>query len=130
MSGKFRNRTTSNLRRVASSLDLLRALKRSRSFAEPKVVGLASPEATSLPPQAPPFLAELPPVGATYEPQQHATKKLKAIIEENYYGTFFENAIKTVSAQNIKSRTVTKSNNCYLEVVSLSVKISVVGRVK
>ena len=61
MSGKFRNRTTSNLRRVASSLDLLRALKRSRSFAEPKVVGLASPEATSLPPQAPPFLAELPP---------------------------------------------------------------------
>ncbi len=101
MSGKFRNRTTSNLRRVASSLDLLRALKRSRSFAEPKVVGLASPEATSLPPQAPPFLADLPPVGAVYEPQQSATKKLKAIIEENYYGTFFENAIKTVSEQNI-----------------------------
>ncbi len=46
-------------------------------------------------------MAGLPPVGAVYEPQQHPTKKLKAIIEENYYGTFFENAIKTVSEQNI-----------------------------
>lgn len=101
MSAKFRNLSASVRSRVASSLDLLQALKRASPLLEPKIVGLASPEATSLPPQAPPFLAGLPPIGAVYKPQQPATQKLKAIIEENYYGTFFENAIKVVSAENI-----------------------------
>jgi phosphatidylserine decarboxylase len=102
MSSKFRNRSASAARRrVASPLDLLRALKRSRSVVEQKTAGLASAAMPSLPPQAPPFLGELPPEGAVYVPEQPATKKLKEIIEENYYGTFFENAIKTVSAQNI-----------------------------
>ncbi len=101
MSAKFRNLSASVRSRVASSLDLLQALKRASPLLKTKIVGLASPEATSLPPQAPPFLAGLPPIGAVYEPQQPATQELKAIIEENYYGTFFENAIKVVSAENI-----------------------------
>ncbi|MGK7927361.1 MAG: phosphatidylserine decarboxylase, partial [Spirulina sp.] len=101
MSAKFRKGSISARSHVASSLDLLRALKRSSRIVEPKTLGLASPEATSLPPQAPSFLGNLPPEGVVYEPQQPATKKLKQIIEENYYGTFFEEAIKTVSDQKI-----------------------------
>jgi phosphatidylserine decarboxylase len=56
---------------------------------------------TPLPPQAPPFLKDLPLEGELYDPEQPATKNLKEIIETNYYGIFFENAIKTVSAQKI-----------------------------
>jgi len=101
MSSKFRNRSTSVRRRVASPLDLLRALKRSRSVVEPQTARLASAEKTLLPPQAPPFLWDMPPKGVVYVPKQPATQKLKEIIEANYYGTFFENAIKTVSTQKI-----------------------------
>ena len=98
MSAKFRKRSGFVRNRVATALDLLRALKRSRI--EP-LKGLASPEATQLPPQAPPFLQDLPPEGKVYDPQQPATRELKQIIEENYYQSNFENAIKTVSAEKI-----------------------------
>jgi phosphatidylserine decarboxylase len=102
MSSNSRGRSASvRPRRVASALDLHRALKRSRSVAEPPAAGLASPGASRLPPQAPPFLGDLPPEGAVYEPQQQATKELKAIIDENYYGAAFADAIKTVSAQKV-----------------------------
>jgi len=105
MSSKFRNRCTpGHQHRVASPLDLLRALKRSHfcsNIVEQKPTGLASATETKLPPQAPPFLYGIPPEGTVYVPKQPATQKLKKIIEENYYGTFFENAIRTVSTQNI-----------------------------
>ncbi len=102
MSSNSRGRsTTSRRHRVASALDLHRALKRSQRAAEPPVAGLASAEASRLPPQAPPFLADLPAEGTVYEPRQPATRELKVIIEENYYGAAFENAIRTVSAQKV-----------------------------
>jgi len=102
MSGKFRNYSRSIRRRVASSLDLQRALKRSRSMVGVTKAGLASAtKQAQLLPQQPPFLANLPSEGEVYTPQQPITQKLQKIIEENYYGTFFEEAIKTVSSQNI-----------------------------
>jgi phosphatidylserine decarboxylase len=102
MSRKLRNRSASVRHRVASPLDLLRALKRSRSIVVPKKAGrLASVANTSLPPQAPQFLGDIPPEGTVYIPVQPATQTLKAIIEENYYSQNFENAIQMVSAQNI-----------------------------
>ena len=90
-------RSASSRSREAKPLDSLRALKRSLPDV-PKVVPAEFPR---LPLQSPPFLADLPPVGTVYEPQQKATKELKKIIDENYYGTFFEEAIKEVSKQLI-----------------------------
>jgi len=87
--------------RVASALDLARALKRSRGAAAPQVAGLSSAAATTRPPQAPPFLKDLPPAGTAYEPEQPATRALKAIIEAHRYRAFFEDAVKTVSAQKV-----------------------------
>lgn len=101
MSSKSRNSAVSARRRVATAQDLMQVLKRADAFLKPKVKSLASPDATSLPPQAPLFLGDMPPVGTIYEPKQPATKKLKKIIEENYYSASFESAIKTVSAQRI-----------------------------
>ncbi|MCX7092511.1 MAG: phosphatidylserine decarboxylase [Methylobacter sp.] len=101
MSSKSRNSAVSARRRVATAQDLMQVLKRADAFLKPKVKSLASPDATSLPPQAPMFLGDIPPVGTVYEPKQPATKKLKKIIEENYYSASFESAIKTVSAQRI-----------------------------
>jgi phosphatidylserine decarboxylase len=88
-------------RRVASASDLARFLNRSLATAAPGAASLAAPVAPGLPPQAPQFLKDLPSVGAVYEPQQPATKKLKEIIEELYYSAAFQDAVKTVSAQNI-----------------------------
>ncbi|AGP36782.1 phosphatidylserine decarboxylase [Sorangium cellulosum] len=88
-------------RRVASAQDLDRALKRSHETAGPATGELASAAAKQLPPQAPPFLRDLPKEGVAYEPQQPATKELKSIIEANYYRGAFEDAIKTVSAQSV-----------------------------
>lgn len=88
-------------RRVATSMDLARALKRSLGAAAPGAAGLASLEATGLPPPAPLFLKDLPPRGTAYEPQQPATKKLMAIIEEHYYSSAFKDAVMTVSTQHI-----------------------------
>jgi len=94
------NSTPVHTRRVASALDLHRALERSRSAAEPAQAPLRSAEHEG-PPQAPTFLKDLSPVGTVYEPKQPATRKLKAIIDENYYAAAFESAIQTVSAQRI-----------------------------
>lgn len=44
---------------------------------------------------------DLPPEGTSYEPEQSATKVLKAIIEQHYYGSSFEDALTTVSTQKI-----------------------------
>lgn len=82
--------------RVATALDLHRALQRAEE--QPTAVRKAEAQ---LPPEAPPFLKGLPKRWQTYEPQQPATKKLKAVIEENYYTTFFEETIKEVSRQHI-----------------------------
>ncbi|MGC1377621.1 MAG: phosphatidylserine decarboxylase [Anaerolineales bacterium] len=102
MSSKSRNSSVSIRRRVATAQDLAQAIKRAHASLEPKVMSFASPNATtSLPPQAPPFLGDIPPIGVVYEPQQPATKKLKKIIEENYYTAAFESAIKTVSLQRV-----------------------------
>ncbi len=101
MSSRTRRRSASARCGVASSLDLHRALKRSRAAAEPKAQGLASITEKRCPPQAPPFLGDLPPVGTVYDPQQPATQELKRIIDENYYGTFFTEAIQEVSAQHV-----------------------------
>jgi phosphatidylserine decarboxylase len=82
-------------RRVASALDLHRFLERSRSATE------SAPAGGEGQPQAPRFLKDLPPEGTVYEPKQPATRKLKHLIDENYYGAAFESAIKTVSKQKI-----------------------------
>lgn len=95
------NRNRSSRSRVATQLDLMRALERSLSAVAQKAAGLASSEATSLPPQAPPFLEDIPPVGTAYKPKQQATKKLEKIIEENYYRDNFEKSIAAVSEQKI-----------------------------
>jgi len=87
-------------RRVASAQDLHRVLERSQSAAEPARAPLRS-ERHEGPPQAPPFLKDIPPEGTVYEPKQPATRKLKALIDENYYEGAFERAIKTVSEQKI-----------------------------
>jgi phosphatidylserine decarboxylase len=92
--------TPVHTRRVASALDLHRALERSRSVSEPAPATLRSAGHEG-PPQAPLFLKDLPPVGTAYEPKQPATRMLKAIIDENYYKEAFESAIKTVSEQRI-----------------------------
>jgi phosphatidylserine decarboxylase len=83
--------------RVASTADLARALRRGRATAPPAEASLASVAATRLPPQAPPFLGDLPPAGAVYEPRQPATRELQRLIQENYYRGAFEAAIETVS---------------------------------
>ena len=77
--GNNRNRRAAQNRRPANAADVVHANDK----------------------QEPPFLQGLPHVGEVYDPQQPATKELKQIIEENYYGTFFQNAITTVSGQNI-----------------------------
>ena len=58
-------------------------------------------EAEHLPPQEPPFLADLPPLGQVYEPQQPITAELKNIIDTNFYGGAFQEAIQTVAKQCI-----------------------------
>ena len=99
MSSKFRNRSVSaKSRRVANAQDLEKALKRTSEGVD--MTTCSDPD-TQLPPQEPPFLGDMPPVGIVYHPQQPITKELKKIIDENYYGTFFEEAIKTVSGQHI-----------------------------
>lgn len=52
-------------------------------------------------PQLPPFLADLPPVTASYAPQQPATQSLQRLIQANSYGHAFQTAIDAVAAQNI-----------------------------
>ncbi len=101
MSSKNRKGSVAARHRVATSQDLAQALKRASASLAPRVKGLASPEAKHLPPQEPMFLGEIPPEGTVYEPKQTATKKLKRIIEENYYTASFESAIKTVSMQRV-----------------------------
>jgi len=101
MSSKSRNSSVSARRRVASAQDLMNVLKRASTFLEPKLKLLCSPSATSLPLLAPMFLGDIPPVGTVYVPKQAATKKLKKIIEENYYTASFESAIQTVSRQKV-----------------------------
>lgn len=99
MNSRSRRRSAvANRVRVASPLDLLRALKRSRRAAEqlaggPGVAGAAR--------QAPRFLGKLPPEGTVYEPQRPITQELKAIIEKHYYGASFEEAIKSVSTHKV-----------------------------
>jgi phosphatidylserine decarboxylase len=46
-------------------------------------------------------LEDLPPEGVAYDPEQAVTQQLKAIIEENYYGTYFRDAIKDVSEKRV-----------------------------
>ncbi|RDH43026.1 phosphatidylserine decarboxylase [Zooshikella ganghwensis] len=89
MSSKFRARTPHH--RLATTQDLQNAIKR----------GPLAESENQLPCQPRSFLAELPPVGVTYQPQQDITKQLKHIIDDNFYATSFENAIKEVSKQRI-----------------------------
>lgn len=102
MSSHSRGRpTASRRRRVASALDLHNALKRARTAPALQTAALATAAPGELPPQAPPFLGDLPPEGTVYEPRQPATKALKAIIDESYYQGAFEHAIRAVSAQRV-----------------------------
>jgi len=47
------------------------------------------------------FLGDIPPLATVYVPKQAATKKLKQLIEENYYSASFESAIQRVSEQKV-----------------------------
>ena len=49
----------------------------------------------------PPFLSELPPVGAPYAPKSPIGKRLQALIEDNLYVQAFETAITAVSRRRI-----------------------------
>ncbi|HLP46054.1 MAG TPA: phosphatidylserine decarboxylase [Candidatus Kapabacteria bacterium] len=103
MSSKYRQGNVSVKRRTATAQDLRIALEHAETFLEPKA-GLTSHEEKPLPPlppQEPRFLKDIPGIGMVYDPQEKATKKLKKIIEENYYSAAFESAIKTVSTQRI-----------------------------
>jgi len=97
MSSKFRHRMSKIPRhRIATALDLQQALIRTfEDFREKRTSD------TPLPPQAPRFLKGLPKVGQLYEPKWPATIELKNIIETNYYGGAFSNAIQTVGKQHI-----------------------------
>lgn len=97
MSSNSRNGSGITRSRVATAEDLRQILKRAEAFQE----GQAASNAMSFPPQAPQFLKDIPPIGTVYEPKQPATKKLRHIIEENYYSTSFESAIKNVSKQRV-----------------------------
>lgn len=100
MSKQTRSRKVpSNRRRPATALDLHRHLNTNNG--QPKLKISKGKKAQVTPPQAPPFLGDLPPVGTVYQPQQAATIALQEIIEQNYYGTNFSDAIAFVSAQNI-----------------------------
>jgi len=96
-----RNSAITRRRRDASAQDLRNVLDRALHLVEGTVCTLASPDAPELPPQAPVFLSKMPPVGTVYDPQQPATKRLKEIIEENYYTGNFEDAISIVSLERI-----------------------------
>lgn len=100
LSAASQRSTRIHARRVATALDLHRALERARSAAAPALAPLRSAGQEG-PPQAPTFLKDLPPKGTAYEPTQPITQKLKAIIGENYYQEAFESAIERVSKQKI-----------------------------
>lgn len=102
MSSKHRSVSRSvRRRRVASAVDLDRALKRAHETGEQLRPRLAAAPAMQRPEPGPTFLQDLPPEGTVYEPRQPVTKELKKIIEANYYGAAFEDAIKAVSSQRI-----------------------------
>jgi phosphatidylserine decarboxylase len=69
--------------------------------AQPRVSGSGAAAEGRLPPPAPPLLQDLPPAGTHYEPEQPATKQLKAMIEEHGYRQQFTDAIRSVSSQGI-----------------------------
>jgi phosphatidylserine decarboxylase len=98
---KTRRSASARPHHLASAADLQRALLRSRAAAAPRAGSLASPAATRLPPQQPPFLAGLPAKGQLYEPQQAATLALRALIDHSYYAADFEAAIAEICAQHI-----------------------------
>ncbi|MFC1747212.1 hypothetical protein ACFL2V_00240 [Pseudomonadota bacterium] len=103
---QFRKRSASGRCRTASSLESAQGLLRPPGLLKNRAAGftaadrIVSDQETS-PPQAPPFLAGLPPVEAVYDPQQPVTKALKSLIDENYYQGNFESAITTISKQKI-----------------------------
>jgi len=101
MGSKRRNGSGSARSRVATVEDLRQVLKRTEAFQEQHIRGRAASNASSISPQSPQFLKDIPPLGTLYEPKQPATKKLRKIIEENYYSASFESAIKTVSLQRV-----------------------------
>jgi|GEM_PF-260638 len=111
MSSKRRNGSGSARSRLATAGDLSQALQRAETFPEPAIKGRVASDATSFPPQAPKFLKDIPPPGTAYDPKQPATKKLRKIIEENYYSTSFESAIKNVSMQRVPE--LDKIHNLY-----------------
>ena len=91
-----------NTVRVASDQDLERREEQlARQGAAAKSKKKAGRGALLLPLQAPPFLAGIPNESSRYAPRQPATKKLKKIIEDNYYRGNFEKAITRVAGQNV-----------------------------
>lgn len=101
MSSRSRSASVPGYTRVASPVDLLRALKRSRHAVEPRAGSPGATGAARSLPQGPPFLGNVPPEGTKYEPLEPVTQRLKALIEEHYYGAVFEEAIRSVSKDKV-----------------------------
>lgn len=87
--------------REASTLDLLKKLNQLDAGLPAREAGAPGEEVIPLPPQSPPFLEGLPPLGEVYTPEQAITQELETIIRENYYGPAFEKAVRRVSRQRI-----------------------------
>ncbi|MBL4862597.1 MAG: phosphatidylserine decarboxylase [Crocinitomicaceae bacterium] len=101
MNNKPRNSYITSRRREASALDLRKALDRSQESVAGRRRTLASPSARPETPKAFIFPENLPKEGTVYNPERPATRELKDIIEKNYYTANFEDAIATVSKQQI-----------------------------
>lgn len=84
--------------REATTQELSQFLNQPENTEKPKT---KSGSSTLLPLEAPKFLGKMPPLGTIYNPKEPATKKLKKIIDENYYSAAFESAIKTISMQRV-----------------------------
>lgn len=96
MTSSSRRRFAPSSRRPVDSQDLLPAPPREI------LEKLAAVAEEPLPPQAPPFLEDLPPKGKLYEPKQKINQELQLIIEENFYEDNFKSAIERVSKQRIQ----------------------------
>ena len=84
--------------RLAAPADLAKHLSESASGGSTKA---PFTDGTPNPPQAPPFLDGLPPLGGNYAPQEDVTKQLAAVIEEHAMAGAFQKALDKVCSEEV-----------------------------